>query len=228
MDSKFYRRISKIGLKNRWEKEHSKVKINKKLTKELVSIQAYLAGDGWISIRKDNRGYSHYEIKVFPDDKMLANTIVKLFQKEFGIEPKIIPYPNYFRVEIQNKPICLYLLSLANYGTHNWKIPKRLNNYLLKEWLKSFYDCESNVDLKGRRIALKSVNFRGLLDIEKKLEQLKIRSKRYGPYQPKNKNHSDYGILIITGKDLKTYQRLINFNHPVKKVKLEQLCAAIP
>ena len=43
IDKAFYKRISKIGLKNRWDKEHSKVLIKENLTKEKRGIHAYYA-----------------------------------------------------------------------------------------------------------------------------------------------------------------------------------------
>jgi hypothetical protein len=218
----FYSKIGKKGINMRWVKEHSKVRISKKLSPEKVAIHAYLCGDGWIAVRKDNRGYPHYEIRVFPDDNWLAKFIVRLFKKEFRIIPKIIQDHNFYRVEIQNKPACLNLLSLGSYSTYNWEIPKNLSKDLLKEWIKCFFDCESNVDITGKRIALKSVNFKGLLEIKDALNLFKITSKVYGPYKPKNEKHSEYGILLITGTNILAYKRLISFHHPAKKEKLEQ------
>jgi hypothetical protein len=34
------------GIRKRWNKEHSKVRVNKKLSKEKVAINAYLCDDG--------------------------------------------------------------------------------------------------------------------------------------------------------------------------------------
>ena len=222
LSREFYRRISKIGLKNRWEKEHAKVNLNKKLTKEKVAIHSYLCGDGWIAIRKSKKAI-HYEIRVAPDDAVLAEFIVDLFKKEFNIEPKIEIKKNYFCVRIKNKPACLSLLSLGPCGTYEWKIPKNLSKNLLVEWIKCFFDCESSVDVKNKKISLKSVNFQGLLDIQDKLRLFNIDSRVYGPYKQKNEKHTDYGILLITGKNIRRYQRLINFHHSGKSKKLEQL-----
>ncbi len=132
IDSQFYKRISKIGLKNRWGKEHSKVIIRARLTKEKIGIHAYLCGDGWISARKDRRGV-HYEIRIYPDDEYVAKFIVQIFEKEFGIKPKIRVLKNHFNVEIKNKPACLDLLKIGPYGTFDWKIPENLPKYLLIE-----------------------------------------------------------------------------------------------
>lgn len=223
MTNEFYKKISKIGLNKRWTGEHAKVRISNALSLEKVAIHAYLCGDGWIAARKDNRGYHHYEIKVFPDDEKLAKFIVGLFKREFNITPSIVNLHNYFGVQIKNKPACLNLLSMGTFSTRDWKIPEKLDKDLLREWLRCFFDCESNVDLNNKVIALKSVNFEGLLSIQEKLNLFQIESKVYGPYQPQNPKHSKYGILLIRGKNINTYKRLINFNHPAKKEKIKHL-----
>lgn len=219
----FYKRISKIGLEKRWSKHHSKVKINKKFTKEKAAIHAYLCGDGHICPRLDNRGYPHHDIRIYPDDKQLANHIVNLFKKEFNLQPKIKELKNHFRVEIASKPAFFDLVKIGKSDTYSWRIPKKLGKKQLKFWLSAFFDCESNVDLLNKVIALKSVNFNGLLAVSKKLETFNIKSKVYGPYQPKNKEHSKYGILLIKGNNIQIFKRLINFHHSAKREKIKRL-----
>jgi len=223
LSREFYSRISKIGLKKRWDREHAKVRISKKISPEKAAIHAYICGDGHIKIRNDNRGYPHHDIRIWPDNKELAYFIVHLFQKEFNIEPKIRDLGKYFRVEIASKPAFLNLIKIGNSATKDWQIPKNLTKKSKIKWIKAFFDCESNVDILGKRIALKSVNFNGLLQIRDALGFFKIDSKVYGPYQPKNLEHSLYGILTITRNNIYLYRKLINFNHPAKKKKLEEI-----
>jgi len=186
----FYRKISKIGLEKRWKKEHSKVRIKKKMSPEKAAIHAYLCGDGCIKARADNRGYPHHDIRIYPDNYELAKTIVSFFQKEFNIEPKIRDLGNYFRIEIGNKPAFLNLIKIGYYNTYKWEIPRNLKRKSLIYWLRAFFDCESCVDLNNNAITLKSVNFEGLLEVNKKLKIFGIKSRVYGPYQPKNLQHS--------------------------------------
>lgn len=223
-DSHFYKRISKIGLKKRWDIEHSKVRIIKKISKEKIAINAYLCGDGWISIRIDKYQNKHYEIKIFLDDLSLAKYVVSLFEKEFNISPKIVFHQGCFNIQIKNKPACLNLLSLGEYSTNNWKIPKNLSKSYIMEWIRCFFDCEAHVNVNKKLIQVKSVNFNGLSEINERLNLLGINSVLYGPYQPKNRNHKRYGMIFITGKEnLRLYQRLINFYHPKKKEGLNQI-----
>jgi len=146
-----------------------------------------------------------------------------LFKKEFNIEPKIRNLGKYFRIEIASKPAFLNLIKIGNYATKDWQIPKNLTKKSKIEWLKAFFDCESNVNVYKKYIALKSVNFNGLLQVKDALRFFKIESRVYGPYQPKNQEHSPYGILAITGEDIRLYKRLINFHHPAKKEKLNEI-----
>jgi hypothetical protein len=223
LSSAFYRRISKIGLKKRWTREHAKVRIRNKISLEKAAIHAYLCGDGCIIARDDNRGYPHHDMRIWPDNRELAYFIVNLFKKEFNIEPKIRDLGKYFRVEIASKPTFLNLIKIGNYSTKNWQMPKNLTKEAKIEWIRAFFDCESNVDIPGKRIALKSINFNGLLQIKAALKFLKINSKVYGPYQPKNPKHSRYGILTLSGDNIQLYKRLINFHHPAKKEKLNKI-----
>jgi hypothetical protein len=218
----YYQKISRIGLKKRWDKERKKVRIRNKLSLEKAGINAYLCGDGHIKFRKDNRGYPHYDIRIYPDNEELAKFIVSLFKKEFNIEPHIKNLGKYFRVEIGNKLAFENLIKIGKYSTKEWHIPKSITNNSLREWLRCFFDCESNVDLISKCIALKSVNFNGLLDVKEKLKLFKIESKVYGPYQPKNQLHSPYGILFIKGENILRYKKFINFHHPLKRAKLEK------
>jgi len=225
LDSKFYRRISKIGLKNRWKKEHAKVKINPRLSKEKIAINAYLCGDGWIKIRKEKnrKNAIHYEIRIFQKNLELAKRIVRLFKKEFNITPTIKEGKGCFYVQIKNKPVCLNLISLGNYGGLEWNIPKNLNKEFLIEWIKCFFDCEAYVNHVSRTIQVKSINHDGLVNIQKALEVLGINSRVYGPYKQKSKKHNDYSMLTILKNEVIKYKNLINFYHPDRRKKLNNI-----
>ena len=219
-----YSLMGKIGSKNRWERVHSKVIIKDKISKEKISINSYLCGDGYIKIRE--KGF-HYEICFFLDNLFLAKRIVSLFNKEYNVNPKIREIKSktkfgigYYRVEIKNKPVCLNLLSLGKYDGLNWIIPNSLDKNLLREWIKCFFDCEAYVNLFNQQIQVKSVNESGLREIKKGLLLYGINSKVYGPYK-NGEGHNPYFMLTIYNlKDLLLYKSKIGFYHPDKVVDL--------
>ena len=219
-----YSENGKRGCAIRWKQQHSCVRISNRLSKEKVSINAYLCGDGYITIRKDKNNEVHNDIQVYPDNLLLANFIVSLFEKEFNICPTIKKLKGYFSVRIKNKPACEHLLSFGSYGSLNWKMPEGLTDKFTKTWIRCFFDCEAHVNTYNRQIQVKSVNKLGLQDIQSKLAKLGISSKVYGPYKQKLAIHNDYFLLTIYGfSNLNRYQKLISFNHPDKKIALAKI-----
>lgn len=220
-----YSEMGKKGSRIRWDKIHSKIIIKSKMSKEKVAIMAYISGDGYLGIRKN---YFHYDINIALDSLFLARRVLKLFKKEFNVIPQIKKVDSsikgglgYYTVRISNKPICLHFLSIGKYSGLNWKIPSNINNGLISEWIKCYFDCEAYVNLYNKQIQVKSVNSLGLNEIRRKLQLFKINSKIYGPYK-NGKNHNTYDMLIISGEDnLKRYQKLIGFYHPDKRKRLQ-------
>lgn len=212
--------MGKKGMKSRWEREHSKVRISKDISKEKVAINAYLCGDGHIVVR----GF-HYQIRILMDSLDVSKRIVELFKKEFNVEPSIRKrVSNDFVVEIKNKPVCFDLLSLGKYGSFEWSIPKNLKKNILKEWIKCFFDCEAYVNLHSKQIQVKSVNREGLIDLNNRIKSFGINGRIYGPYKQINKKGNDYSILTIADKSsIKNYKKLISFYHPEKVERLKQM-----
>jgi len=146
-----------------------------------------------------------------------------IFEKEFNVHPRIVYRRGCYHIIINNKPVCQHLLSLGEYSGSKWKIPPNLSKKLVIEWVKCFFDCEAYVNVKNKTIQVKSINYQGLLSIQEKLIPLGINSKVYGPYKPRNDKHSLYGVLQISSANFFEYKRLINFYHPLKKEKLNQI-----
>lgn len=220
-----YSAMGKKSCKIRWARVHSQVRLKNKLSKEKIAIMAYLSGDGYIKVREKS---FHYDIQLFLDDLVIAKRAVNLFKKEFGIIPKIRIVPStvgsgvgYYKVEVSSKPICLHLLSIANYDGLRWSIPKNISKPLLKEWIKCFFDCEAYVNNFASQIQVKSVNCSGLNDIQDKLFLFGINSKVYGPYD-NGENHNPYFMLsIYNSEDVRRYNQLIGFYHSRKKRELK-------
>ncbi len=227
----FSARNRKVAI-SRWKKIHSSVRLSNNFSKEKAAITSYLSGDGWIRSDKHD---SRYEIRFFLDDLQLAERVVKLFENEFNVHPKIkkiestVPEGRgYFKVEISNKPVCEHLLKLGTYGGLTWTIPDKLNEECKREWIRCFFDCEAYVNIKKRQIQLKSINGKGLCNLQKLLEEELIFPKIYGPYKQKGQNHNPYYFLIILGKaNIARYSEKIGFYHTRKIESLSKLIESL-
>ena len=120
-DTKFYSEIGKKGIKIRWKKFYSNVKIPTKLTKEKAAIHAYLCGDGNICIREEKTNKrKHYEIRFFPDNLRMLKNIDNCLLKCYGVPLKNIKrIGKMYSARLVNKKVCIDLLQLGKYGTYN-------------------------------------------------------------------------------------------------------------
>lgn len=227
-DKRFYSKIGKKGIKLRWQRFHSTIKTPKSLTPEKASLHAYLCGDGNICIRKDKLGNrKHYEIRFFPDDKLMLENIRACFLRCYGIQfPSIKRIGKMFYARVNNKIVCKDLLELGKYGTHDWNIPKEISKKFAKTWIACYFDCEAHVNKKSRYIQVKSVNQKGLNQVKKMLDNLNIKSSLNGPYN--QKIGSSYYVLTITTKGMENYAKEIGFNNSEKVKRLNSVLNSRP
>ena len=97
----------------------------------------------------------------------------------------------------------------------------KLNIELSKIWLRSYFDCEGWVTCQthqNRMIGADCVNKIGIYQIKEALEKIKIKSKL------KKRNTRNIFSLQIYGKEnLVKFKENINFLHPAKNEKLNQI-----
>lgn len=223
--------MHKSSSEKRWEKVMQKeaeelALKNTDYYKELKArICGYLAGDGCITISKANKNsdVNCYEILFYPDDVKMAEAFVFAFKEIYGKEIIIKKDYDYdmFRLAKRAKTASLDLLSMANFGTYNWRVPANFlaTDKMKIEWLKAFFDCEAHVQKNGI-IVVQSVNKNGLEDVRKLLAGFGINSKMY-KYVRKQKNWSINYLLHVLRKDaVKKYFDTVNFYHGRKKAKL--------
>lgn len=194
--------------------------LNSKKDENLARICGFLCGDGNISVWTDKNNHNHYEVRFFPDDLEMAVVYINSFEKFFGMKPKMFDRKNYYNVLLCSKIAADYLRNNFNFGVYNWRAPMNIldSNKNKIEFVKAFFDCEAYVGKKS--ICVQSVCKEGLLDIKEMLFSLGINSKIY-KYERKNKNWKDnYLLFIIDKENIIKYQKLIGFNHSVKKIKL--------
>ncbi|MBI2507550.1 LAGLIDADG family homing endonuclease [Candidatus Woesearchaeota archaeon] len=112
-------------------------------------------------------------------------------------------------------------------GSKEWFIHKQISSAsknIKIEWLKAFFDDEAHVSKTKKRIVLNIVNKKGLIQIQKLLDDLNIESRIHGPY--KYKQYKSYHLKIY-GNSIRRYFSRIGFNEPNKQKDLSELVTLI-
>ncbi len=207
---------------SRWKKIHEleKSKINADDIK-LARLCGFLAGDGSLIVGKEkSRNAMRYIISFYPDVLELAQLYVDTFSQIYSKVPTIREEINHFSVNINSKVVASHLKELSTFGTLNWEIPKFIfeSRECKIEFIRAFYDCEGYVG--KNRIDVQSVNKSGIEEIKFLLASLGVSSNLY-MYVRKNENWNTNYILVISEKEnIIKFARLIGFNHPVKRMKI--------
>ena len=224
----FYK-LSKLGVKARWKKEHNAVKEHIKSThhnflKEKARLIGYVMGDGSITANDSPSKGSHHDIRFYPDDLQMVNLFVKDFEKLYLKKPVIRKLKNYFSVYSSSKPAWEDLKRLGDFTSLNWEFPYSLLSKEEKiEWLRAMFDCEAYVDTKKKRISFQTVSKQGASSVQNLLKEFGISSKIY-IYKRKNPKWNTNYLLFVSGKEnVYNFSEKIGFNHSLKKKKLSRI-----
>lgn len=187
-----------------------------KITKEFAAVHGYLCSDGYVIKNPQNQNHKYYYIGFRNYNTTLLNDFYKNFYKYFNKKPHIVEG----RVRIGSKKIYNYLINnFKSFYSKDWSLPK-LNKENLKIWLRAYFDCESWVfciRAKDRHVGLDSINYNGLIQIQKSLLKFNINSRI------KNLKNRKIFRLLIFGKDnIIKFQKEINYLHPEKETKLQE------
>ncbi len=189
-----------------------------KLDENLVAVHAYLCADGYVIRNLSYKKPKYYRIGFRNTNLILLKDFQGKFYKYFNFRPSL--YPNE-RCQIGSKDIYFELTkNFGSFYSDNWSLPK-INSKLVKIWLRAFFDCEGWVFCKkhqNRHIGIDSINEKGLNQIKKELEKLKINVIKKTP-----KNRNIFRILIYGKNNLEKFRNEIGFLHPEKKEKLEKV-----
>lgn len=220
-------KLSKLGLKARWTKEHITA-INyitnnhEALKKERARLLGFIMGDGSVTSIKSHKKVIHYDIKFYPDDITLVRIFVSDFNKLYLKKPSIRKLKGHYRVAVSSKPAWEDLQKIGKFNSLEWEFPISLSSEDEKiEWMRAMFDCEAHVGKK--MIQVQSVSWKGLNSVKRLLEEFQIKSKIY-EYQRKNRNWNTNYLLTITKREnIIKYAKLVGFNHPIKLRKLRNL-----
>lgn len=185
-----------------------------KFDKNLASIHGYLCGDGYVITNPSTQKKKYYYIGFRNMDTVLLLDFQKKFKRTFGIKP-IVTQDG--RCKTQNKEIYSIFTKNHSYYSYEWRIPS-LSKDQMRWWLRAFFDCEAWVENqpgKSRLIGLDCCNKEGLFQVQRSLEELRIKSKIH-----KKKGRTIWRLTICGLDNIRKFKRNIGFLHPNKKEKL--------
>jgi replicative DNA helicase Mcm len=200
------------------------------LDQEFARLLGYLIGDGYVRQRKTTGIISFTN-----NDFVLLHDFEELVKKVFGLKVSKRKKQNsnsyeYYcssielvRVLQAINPTIIYTSGEISTGSLLTQSP----NEIIKEYLKSLFDCEGHVVLKKREIEFSSKSKDLIQEIQLLLLRFGIQSQcssglKYAA-NTINKTKRRYYRLRISGKDIILFHKYINFNSPDKKKRLEVL-----
>lgn len=186
-----------------------------KFDENLAAVHAYLCADGYVIKNPPTQKQRYYVLGFRNTNLVLLKDFQERFEKAFGTKPHLEIGQ---RCRIGSKKIYEQLTKkFGSFYSWEWRMPN-MNKKLSRLWLRAYFDCEGWVFCKShqnRHIGIDCVNELGLDQVEKIVNQLKIKTIRR--YNKKRKIHR----LFIYGKEnLKRFYKEIGFLHPDKSKKL--------
>lgn len=180
-----------------------------KFNKEVASLHAYLCADGYVIKNPETQKKKYYMIGLRNTNNILLNDFKDKIEKNFNVKAYLCKDG---RCRVQSKELYQCLTKEFSYYCREWKLPN-LSKTNLKEWLRSFFDCEAWIELqkaKSRAVRIDCTNEEGIKNIQSALNSFNIKSS----IKPKK----DLWRLSICGQDdLIKFQKQINFLHPEKR-----------
>jgi intein/homing endonuclease len=193
-----------------------------KVSIEEARIHAHLCADGYLYVsreRENGRWRKRYQLRYSNTDETLREEFANDILTVYSI---MAARCRKGEIGIKAKWIFQRLSDLGAGNSYRWFI----GSEILKSpkttkmaWLRAFFDDEGRVELPNppkdchRRITIKSVNKRGLQQVQNLLKDLSIKSVITGENSDKT-----YYLRISRVNNIRKFARLIGFNHP-KKIK---------
>src|SRR3989344_1123893 len=188
------------------------------LNEDLTIIHAYLCADGYVTRHSPTQNHKYYKLGL----RNTNYTLLKDFHDRFNRYFKVCP--NLYigqRCEKGSRKIYENMTnSFGSFYSYEWKMPKMDNEKLIKLWLRTYFDCEGWVFCKShqnRHVGVDCVNEHALNQVKKELEKFGIRI-----IKKVVKDGKMFRLLIYGKENIIKFQKEVNFNHPDKKVKLQE------
>ena len=215
-----------------------RVKVNHSLREILVSpafarIHSHICADGYIQKTKSKRSEkelldhprknlirNRFYVRYVNTEQILTEQFIRDVREVFG--RKVVEVKGY-EYAICGKWIYDILKDNGALRSKEWFIPDiilKSSHPIRIEWLKSFFDDESHVEKAKKRIVLNMVNKPGLIQVQRLLNELGIRSTLNGPYRCRQ--YYSYHLNIYRDSIVR-YYNIVGFNHPKKKMDLSEI-----
>ncbi len=224
--------IQRINYKVIPSKANNKVKYKKQalFNEEFSRFLAYLVGDGYVRMRETTGlvSFTNTDLSLLADFEYLVNSLFGLsVSKRKKNSPK--EHKECFEYYFSSIEIVRVLekmskkISSKSGDMHVPKIVCKSPNHILKEFLSALFDCEAHINKSKREIELSSKS-------KDLIEQLRLLLLRFGiisqlsssmkyATNTKEKKRRKYYRLRISGKDVLTFIKEIDFNSKEKKKK---------
>jgi len=187
--------------------------MNEKISPQLARIHAHLCGDG-----------SVYSYKTSTKNRKIIAVVAYYNKNQKLLDKFREDFSGIFEVKMKlrkNKDVSISSIRIfkeitnrfGEFGSRKWRIPNLIKNSSKKiklEWLKSFFEDEAYHETRYNRLKTKSMNFKGLKDVQKLLDSLKIYSSLTGP----NCDESYY-ITIPKFSSVKEFKGFVK--EPIRK-----------
>jgi LAGLIDADG-like domain len=159
-------------------------------------------------------------------DRDFARHWIENFEREYGVRPRLLNKgKNNIQAYISSVDIWRDLHRFAVFGSHKWRLKRGLMRFLTRRirlrvlgyGLRGFFDAEGSfshsLHKTSGRVVASSVNYRGLKQISRLLERLRIRHRFHRGYRNT--------VSIVGRASLEAYLELIGFSIRRKMERLE-------
>ena len=195
---------------------------------EEARIAAHICGDGWLTTYLDRNSLQIVHGKKYRQKRIryvigYCNTRKELlneFEKDMVKQFNITPVKRVNDIRFKSKRVYDRIAYLGGNKSRCWFISKEIidsDDKIKSEWLRAFFDDECTFDPVSQRIRVKSMNEKGLKQVQILLSSINIPSNITG----QNCDESFY--LTIKRKDIHLFLDKITLKHKIKNNKIDKL-----
>jgi len=196
----------------------NKIPKNLQLDEDLAYILGVLTGDGYMDYCNQRRAYN---IGLSAVDKEFVEEFRRTLFNFFKIKSS-----NEFRksrrekwnaqyiTRLCSKEACEFINLIGQFKKYNWQVPSLIKNADIKircAFIKGFFDSEGEIDKRIGRIGATSMNFDGLEEIKRMLEDIGIRNTIIKRKDIRPNTHQKYVLRIHDKNSIRLFYSLIGF-----------------